>query len=56
MPPGRYTIKWVRAGAEPVTISNFILQSGYSNHDFSAKLEDQPNLKEDLQPQLIPKQ
>lgn len=56
MPPGQYTIKLVRPGAEPTVINKFTLSPGYSSHDFSAKFEGRLDLKERLQLEVNPKQ
>jgi Prealbumin-like fold domain len=45
LPPGEYTLKLVRAGEEPVSLTTFKLEPGYSKTDITTKLK----LKEYLQ-------
>ena len=38
LPPGKYTLKLVRAGEETVSLKTFTLQSGYQKAEISTKL------------------
>jgi hypothetical protein len=39
LPPGKYTLKLVRAGKETVPLKSFALESGYQKTDISTKLK-----------------
>jgi hypothetical protein len=52
LPPGDYTLKLVRAGEEPISLTKFTLDPGYRKSDISAKLDvkTRPELKEKSSP------